>query len=72
MGPRTGQPEITERSAFGIVTDLAEAGYVIEEQNGLPQPLPPPGALRYLNFARRERAIGEILTLLTGSNTTGT
>jgi hypothetical protein len=25
---------ITERSAFGIITDLAEAGYVVKEKNG--------------------------------------
>ena len=26
--------DITERSAFGIITDLAEAGYVVKEKNG--------------------------------------
>jgi uncharacterized membrane protein len=25
---------ITERSAFGIITDLAQAGYVVKEKNG--------------------------------------
>jgi len=25
---------ITERSAFGIITDLAEVGYVVEEKDG--------------------------------------
>jgi predicted transcriptional regulator len=25
---------ITERSAFGIITDLAEAGYAVKEKNG--------------------------------------
>jgi DNA-binding MarR family transcriptional regulator len=25
---------ITERSAYGIVTDLAEAGYVVKQKNG--------------------------------------
>src|SRR5271165_3719338 len=25
---------ITERSAFGIITDLVEAGYVVKEKNG--------------------------------------
>ena len=25
---------ITERSAFGIITDLAEAGYLVKEKNG--------------------------------------
>ena len=42
---------ITERSAFGIITDLAEAGYVVKEKDGrrnryhiqahLPLPSPP-------------------------------
>jgi predicted ArsR family transcriptional regulator len=58
---------ITERSAYGIVTDLAEAGYVIKQKNGRRNryqiqahlPLPEPDS--------RERTIGEILTLLTGA-----
>ena len=45
--------DITERSAFGIITDLVEAGYVIKEKDGrrnryhiqahLPLPESPPG-----------------------------
>jgi MarR family len=62
---------ITERSAFGIITDLVEAGYVIKEKDGRRNryhiqahlPLPEPDG--------RERTIGEILTLLTGSDTSG-
>jgi len=34
---------ITERSAYGIVTDLAGAGYMIKQKDGPPQPLPDPG-----------------------------
>ena len=30
----TASLNITERSAFGIITDLAEAGYVVKEKNG--------------------------------------
>ena len=60
--------DITERSAFGIITDLVEAGYVVKEKNGRRNryhiqahlPLPEPDG--------RERTVGEILTLLTGSN----
>jgi Winged helix DNA-binding domain len=64
---------ITERSAFGIITDLAQAGYVIKEKDGRRNryhvqahlPLPEPEG--------RERTIGEILALLTGTGTgTGT
>jgi hypothetical protein len=60
---------ITERSAFGIITDLAQAGYVIKEKDGRRNryhvqahlPLPEPEG--------RERTIGEILALLTGTGT---
>ena len=63
---------ITERSAFGIITDLAEAGYVIKEKNGRRNryhiqahlPLPEPDG--------RERTIGEILALLTGTDASTT
>jgi DNA-binding transcriptional ArsR family regulator len=61
---------ITERSAYGIVTDLAEAGYVVKEKDGRRNryqvqahlPLPEPNG--------RERTVGEILALLTGTDTT--
>jgi predicted ArsR family transcriptional regulator len=57
---------ITERSAYGIVTDLAEAGYIVKERDGRRNryriqahlPLPEP--------ATRERTVGEMLTLLAG------
>ena len=58
--------DITERSAFGIITDLVEAGYVVKEKDGRRNryrvqahlPLPEPAA--------RERTVGEVLALLTG------
>ena len=58
---------ITERSAFGIVTDLAEAGYVVKQKDGRRNryqiqahlPLPEP--------ASPEPAIGEVLALLAGA-----
>ena len=57
--------DITERSAFGIMTDLVEAGYVVKEKNGRRNryhvqahlPLPEPDG--------RERTIGKNPTLLT-------
>jgi hypothetical protein len=57
---------ITERSAFGIVTDLAEAGYVVKQKDGRRNryqiqahlPLPEP--------ASQEPAIGDVLDLLAG------
>ena len=59
--------DITERSAFGIITDLVEAGYVIKGKDGRRNryriqahlPLPEPTA--------RERTVGEMLTLLAGT-----
>ena len=58
--------DITERSAFGILSDLTEAGYVVKEKNGRRNryriqahlPLPEP--------VGRERTVGEILAILTG------
>ena len=57
---------ITERSAYGIVTDLAAAGYVVKQKDGRRSryqvqahlPLPEP--------ASREPAIGEFLVALIG------
>jgi hypothetical protein len=57
---------ITERSAYGIVTDLAAAGYVVKEKVGrrnryqVQAHLPLPGP------ASREPAIGELLAALMG------
>jgi predicted ArsR family transcriptional regulator len=61
---------ITERGAFGIITDLVEAGYVVKEKDGRRNryriqahlPLPEPTA--------RERTVGEVLALLTGVDVT--
>jgi predicted transcriptional regulator len=59
---------VTERTAYGIVTDLTEAGYVVKHKDGRRNryqiqahlPLPEPDS--------RERTIGEILALLTGAS----
>jgi hypothetical protein len=59
---------LTERSAHGIVTDLAEAGYVIKRKDGRRNryqvqahlPLPEPTS--------RERTVGEVLALLAGAD----
>ena len=64
--------DITERSAFGIITDLVEAGYMVKEKNGrrnryhiqAHRPLPEPDG--------RERTVGEILALLTGTGASTT
>jgi hypothetical protein len=57
---------ITERSAHSIVSDLAEAGYVVKEREGrrnryqIQHHLPLPEA------PDREQAIGEVLDILAG------
>jgi DNA-binding transcriptional ArsR family regulator len=62
---------ITERSAFGIVTDLTEAGYVVKDKDGrrnryrIQDHLPLPDAVG------RERTIGEVLSLLTDTRAPG-
>jgi hypothetical protein len=60
--------DITERSAFGIVTDLTEAGYIVKQKDGRRNryqiqshlPLPEPTS--------RDRTVGEFLTLLAGAS----
>jgi hypothetical protein len=59
---------ITERSAYGIVSDLAAAGYVIKQKEGRRNryqilahlPLPEPTS--------QQIAIGEVLALLAGAS----
>lgn len=59
---------ITERSAYGIVIDLTEAGYIVKEKAGRRNryqiqahlPLPEPSS--------RERTVGEVLALLAGGD----
>jgi IclR helix-turn-helix domain len=56
--------DVTERSAYGIVTDLVEAGYVVKDKNGrrnryrVEVQLPVPGSIG------RERTVGDVLGLL--------
>ncbi len=63
---------ITERRAHGIVTDLAEAGYVITQKDGRRNryqiqahlPVPEPGT--------REPAVGEVVALFAARGRTAT
>ena len=69
IAARTG---VTERTAYGIVTDLTEAGYVVKHKDGrrnryqIQARLPLPGT------GSRERTIGEILALLAGAGNEAT
>jgi hypothetical protein len=59
---------ITERSAYAIVSDLTDAGYLLKEKEGrrnryiVQQHLPLP------ETTIRERTVGEVLDLLVGTN----
>jgi DNA-binding IclR family transcriptional regulator len=55
---------ITERSAYGIVTDLAEAGYVVKEKDGRRNRYRIQTHLPLREAITRERTIGEVLDLL--------
>ncbi|SRR6266567_4772036 len=64
--------EITERSAFGIITDLVEAGYVIKEKDGRRNRYRIQAHLPLPELARQERTVGEVLALLVGTGATET
>jgi DNA-binding IclR family transcriptional regulator len=61
------QLDVTERSAYAIVSDLADAGYILKEREGrrnryvVQQHLPLP------ETTLRERTVGEVLDLLVGT-----
>ena len=60
---------VTERSAYGIVTHLVEAGYVVKDKDGrrsryrVEEQLPLPEDIG------RERTIGEVVDLLVDADT---
>jgi DNA-binding transcriptional ArsR family regulator len=56
---------ITERSAYSIVNDLAEAGYVVKEREGRRNRYEIQHHLPVPDVPDRERAIGEVLSVLT-------
>jgi predicted ArsR family transcriptional regulator len=58
---------ITERSAYGIVTDLAEAGYVVKERDGRRNRYQVQEHLPLPESDSRERTVGEVLALLAGA-----
>jgi DNA-binding transcriptional ArsR family regulator len=55
---------ITERTAYGIVTDLTEAGYVVKEKDGRRNRYQVQGHLPLRDGVTRERTVGEVLSLL--------
>ncbi len=61
---------ITERRAFGIVTDLTEAGYVVKEKEGRRNRYRIQDHLPLGEAVGREPTIGEVLGLLIDTNAT--
>jgi hypothetical protein len=61
--------DITERSAHGIVTNLAEAGYVLKEKEGRRNRYQIQAHLPLREEIGRERTIGEVLDLLVDAKT---
>jgi hypothetical protein len=57
---------ITERSAFGIVSDLAAAGYLVKEKGGRRNRYLVEAHLPVPESADRNLAIGDLLALLGG------
>jgi DNA-binding IclR family transcriptional regulator len=65
IAARTG---ITGHTAYSIVTDLTEAGYVVKHKDGRRNRYQIQAHLPLPQNGSRERTIGEILALLTGAD----
>jgi DNA-binding IclR family transcriptional regulator len=59
---------ITERSAFGIVSDLAVAGYIVKEKGGRRNRYRVEAHLPMPESSDRRLAIGDLLALLAGED----
>jgi DNA-binding IclR family transcriptional regulator len=66
--------DITERSAYGIVTDLTQAGYIVKQKDGRRNRYQIQTHLPLPESTSQERTVGEVLALLTGdmADTAGT
>jgi hypothetical protein len=60
---------ITERTAYGIVTDLTQAGYVVKDKNGRRNRYMVQAHLPLRAVVSGERTIGEVLDLLIDADT---
>jgi len=59
---------ITERSVFGVVTDLAAAGYAVKQKDGRRNRYQIHAHLPPHEPASRQLAIGDVLALLAGAS----
>jgi DNA-binding MarR family transcriptional regulator len=64
-----GTLDITERTAYGIVTDLTDSGYVVKEKDGRRNRYQIQADLPLGEPITQERTIGEVLDLLLDTNT---
>jgi hypothetical protein len=60
--------DVTERTAFGIVVDLTEAGYVVKERDGRRNRYHIQGHLPLPDAIGRQRTIGEVVDLLVAAS----
>ena len=60
---------ITERSAYSIVTDLTDGGYVVKEKDGRRNRYQIQAHLPLREAISQERTIGEVLDVLVETNT---
>src|SRR6478672_9064793 len=60
--------DITERSAYAIVSDLSDAGYVLKEKDDRRNRYIVQHHLPLPETTIRERTVGEVLDLLVGTN----
>ena len=63
--------DITERSAYGIVDDLVEAGYVMKEKDGRRNRYRVQAQLPLPERVTQERTIGEVLGVLVDADARG-
>jgi hypothetical protein len=61
--------DVTERSAYGIVNDLAEAGYVVKDKDGRRNRYQVQAHLPLREAIGREPTIGQVLELLVDTDT---
>ena len=60
--------DITERTAYGIVTDLTEGGYVVKEKDGRRNRYQIQAHVPLREPITQERTIGEVLDVLLGTS----
>ena len=59
---------VSDRTAYGVVTDLTEAGYVVKHRDGRRNRYQIQAHLPLPEISSRKRTIGEVLALLTDAD----